>query len=493
MIKIKLPRGEWRYDPDTPLGPEGGFGVVFAGLDKDNNPVAVKKIKLEAKEAAHRELDIADELSGCEFSHVIPVLDSGQDAESESYFVVMPRAEMSLQDKINEGNLFDDKATSEVLIEIAEGLAEVDNIVHRDLKPGNVLFHDGSWKVADFGIARFVEKATSLRTLKECLTYPYAAPEQWRLERSTNATDIYALGCIGYALLTGEPPFPGPYREDFQDQHLNQKPPDLSDQSHRLRALLLMMLRKNPDSRPSVSRVRKILGEVISVKEDRSSRSGLDALASAGADISEEKAAREAEQMRIETEWKQRQRLASEGFEILDEIRKVLFDRISDSALVARQCGDNRIEVGDAWVELFVPQRGLIPDDAFRESGWDVICGAKIVVVQGSPEYEWGASLWYMKRSSEEEYRWYEVQYFNNPHYQRYKKYEPFAVSKLKFADLAASPVMNAVAIAFGPVTIDDEDVDDFCNRWAGLLAKASKGQLRRPGRLPLGDDFFDR
>jgi len=74
-----------------------------------------------------------------------------------------------------------------------------------DLKPDNILYHDGKWKIADFGIARFVEEATASNTLKEFLSPWYAAPEQWRLERATHGTDVYALGCIAFCLLTGKP------------------------------------------------------------------------------------------------------------------------------------------------------------------------------------------------------------------------------------------------------------------------------------------------
>jgi len=44
------------------------------------------------------------------------------------------------------------------------------DLVHRDLKPSNILYHEGVWKLADFGIARFVEESTSANTLKKCLT-----------------------------------------------------------------------------------------------------------------------------------------------------------------------------------------------------------------------------------------------------------------------------------------------------------------------------------
>src|SRR5512145_1867623 len=93
------------------------------------------------------------------------------------------------------------------MLQIIRGLQEVQDLVHRDLKPDNILFHQGKWKIADFGIAKFVADATSDKTLKGWMSVHYAAPEQWRSERATNATDIYALGCIGYCLICGTPPF----------------------------------------------------------------------------------------------------------------------------------------------------------------------------------------------------------------------------------------------------------------------------------------------
>lgn len=203
MIKIKLNHGVWEYDLNNPIGKEGGFGIVYVGKSELHDNLAVKKLKIDAKEAAHRELEIAEELSGRELEHVITIYDSGLDAESDSYFIIMDRAEKSLQDEIESKNKLDDLEAVKILLDIATGLEEVSDIIHRDLKPDNVLYHDGKWKVSDFGIAKFVEESTSLRTLRTCLTPYYAAPEQWNLERTSNATDIYALGCIGYALLKG--------------------------------------------------------------------------------------------------------------------------------------------------------------------------------------------------------------------------------------------------------------------------------------------------
>ena len=186
---VRLRRGEWRLRLDEQLGPEGGFGAVFAGSGESGQPVAVKRLKVTAAEAAHRELRIAEELAGASHQHVMPILDAGQDAESDRYYVVMPRAEQSLQDMIDRDGPVKSEDAAGILWQIATGLGEVRELLHRDLKPGNILMHDRKWKVADFGIAKFVEEATSTETLRECLSPPYAAPEQWDVE-SEKATDV---------------------------------------------------------------------------------------------------------------------------------------------------------------------------------------------------------------------------------------------------------------------------------------------------------------
>ena len=62
MKRIKLDKTEWEYDPDRPLGPEGGFGIVYWGTGKYKEEVAIKKLKIDAIAAAHRELKIAKSL-----------------------------------------------------------------------------------------------------------------------------------------------------------------------------------------------------------------------------------------------------------------------------------------------------------------------------------------------------------------------------------------------------------------------------------------------
>src|SRR5205823_778994 len=176
------------------------------------------------------------------------------------YFIVMPRAEYSLQEWIEKNAQQNGGITAKILLDILRGLLEVGDIIHRDLKPANVLWHERKWKIADFGIARFVEESTSLHTLNQCLTPEYAAPEQWRFETATHATDVYALGCIAFCLLTGHPPF----STSFSESHQRLPVPGFSCDDARLRTAVNVMLTKVPGARPSHQRLQTLLGTISS-------------------------------------------------------------------------------------------------------------------------------------------------------------------------------------------------------------------------------------
>lgn len=497
METIKLPNGVWQYDPGHPLGPKGGFGIVYAGYAQDYGDLAIKQIFVEAQESAHRELVIADELKGRKFEFVIPFYDAGQDTETGVNFVVMARAEKSLQQEINARKTFSESESVEILLQVINGLLEVPELVHRDLKPGNVLFHRGKWKVADFGIAKFIEESTSLQTLKSCLSPQYAAPEQWEYHHPTHAVDVYALGCIGYALITGRPPFEGTI-EDLKRQHLKSEPPILKTDNSRLRSLLVMMLRKMPETRPSLERTRKLLEGMIT-SNDNNVSSGFSALSNAAADLMEHSAKQEAHQRTEEEELKRRNKIAREAQEILSEIVETLFDQISSYAPNAEVRGtthrggtynlfpDRTIVLGTANLVVSFSRFTVIPKDAFIHSKWTVYSGAIIEVQQKSIKpYEWGANLWFTNLGKTEECRWWEVTYMSHPLTRHRQQYEPFAVDDLSLADRAASPAMDVVQFGAKPKLIDDEATDEFCNRWADLLARAAKGELQHPSYMPM-------
>jgi tetratricopeptide (TPR) repeat protein len=132
-------------------------------------------------------------------------------------------------------------------------------VVHRDVKPANVFFGAvGEVKLGDFGAAHLLDLGAT-RTGALIGTLAYMAPEQIASSSALHpATDLYALGVLAHAMITGALPFPGP---DFVEQHLSAPPPPLSRAAPAwlaadpaslaaLESLLLGLLAKSPDERP---------------------------------------------------------------------------------------------------------------------------------------------------------------------------------------------------------------------------------------------------
>jgi eukaryotic-like serine/threonine-protein kinase len=236
---------------DWTLGPRvggGGFGQVFeAHSESEGIRPAVAKLVPKVP-GAQRELLFAD-LGG--IRNVVPVIDSGE--THDHWVLVMPRAEMSLrQHIIAAGGALDLESTIAVTTDIATALSDMEGkVVHRDLKPENVLRLDARWCLADFGISRYAEATTAPDTQKYALTAPYAAPERWRAERATGATDVYALGVIAYELLSGSWPFRGPQFHDFREQHLHADPAPLTNVPTALASIIAECLYKSAGARPS--------------------------------------------------------------------------------------------------------------------------------------------------------------------------------------------------------------------------------------------------
>lgn len=475
MLYIKLSREQWSYDPNVPLGTPGGFGAVFLGKGSEGEKVAVKRLHISSDSAGNRELAIAKELEGKDFHYVIPIYDSGVDAEAGQYFVVMAKAEKSLQDLLNNGPINEEDAIL-ILSQIASGIAEIKDFVHRDLKPGNILFHEGVWKLADFGIARFIEEATSSNTLKDCLSPQYAAPEQWRLERATIATDIYAFGCIAYALMTGLPPFTS---GDLREQHLHKEAP-LPSASSRMKQLVSLCLRKNPDARPSIESIQR---QIQSIESGSKSSNPI---ASAGAAIAQEQAKKEAEAAQKQTEREKRIELATDAFESLDFILDMMFQSIVDNAQVAQRSGQHDIGLGSGKLFVKMPFP-VFPVNAFPNWGKNIICGAFICVYQSDSHYSGRSSnLWFGELGNPGEFRWWEFSYFGLGG--QISSYEPFGIeheSKLEHADFAGSHVYHPMQLASNPVLIDGEMTEEFIERWLTHLAAASRNKLKRPTNLP--------
>ena len=481
-VTIRLPRGEWFYDPTHPLGPAGGFGEVFEGKDASGRSLAIKRLKLAVGEAAHRELKIADELAGRTFKHVLEVFDAGEDSENGGYYVVMPRAERSLSDHIGLRGSPTAAEATEFLKQIAEGLKEVEQIVHRDLKPANILLHGGQWKIADFGIARFVEDAPSANTVRGFLSAPYAAPEQWLGEHATHATDVYALSCIAYFLLTGALPFAGPAKADYQRQHTIESPAPLIDVDPRLRAIFSAGLRKPQAGRPSIDRIINVLREALA--NPSAQTPGLAALHKINAAEAERVSAAKAQAERERQENAERHALVQSGEaafrEIVAGLRKLAQENAPEARIESDYAIGLTIAMGQA--EMQIHSEGAVPTNVFLGSA-KVLAIGSIRVSQKNPQWSHGATLWYMRSQAVADCRWYEVAYKKNA-IASGPIIGPFPIQDVendiyRHANLAAGPGMHVIQVDFGPTPIDDEDSESFFERWLAHLAEAYGGRLR--------------
>ena len=491
---IKLPGGEWEYDDACPLGKPGGFGEVFRGSGADGY-VAVKRLKLNANQAAHRELTIGKQLMQRSLSHVVQIIDAGQDSESDRYFLVMPVCQFSLQDKIEEASGAVDMETASAAISaIIAGLIEVRDITHRDLKPANVLFHDGKWKIADFGIAKFVEDSTSMETLRNILTPTYAAPEQWRGDRPDTATDIYALGCIIHALFVGRPPFSGSI-DDIRESHLHTAPAQITALPQRFSAFVSQMLRKPPNARPTLERCQKVLPELKTAQKGNNVNHPL--IDDAAKQVAEIEAREEAELQEADALRRERDELFVDAKTELLAIIDRLFSSIRDSSESAKFVKRWRLQFGKAELECRLAEKleefqlasHALGGKPYQHTGWDVLGSSVIGVTCHSSQrssYTWSASLLFADRNNGGGFRWYEVSFFTLGHKNRD---EPFGLEGYEAdIDLALGNIMHSVNVAYGPLPIDGEDEESFIFRWTKLVAKAAMGELSRPSRMPISD-----
>ncbi|MFQ4150508.1 protein kinase [Arthrobacter sp. LAPM80] len=135
----------------------------------------------------------------------------------------------------------------------ALSVAHAQGLVHRDVKPGNLLITpDGKVKITDFGIARLADQVPLTQTGQVMGTAQYLAPEQATGQVATGASDIYALGVIGYECITGHRPFSGESQIAIALAQVNDAPPPLPDTLPTpVRALLMSMLSKDPVNRPA--------------------------------------------------------------------------------------------------------------------------------------------------------------------------------------------------------------------------------------------------
>ena len=187
-----------------------------------------------------------------------------QDASPQrpAYLVMELVSGPSLAGVLAEGKL-GPRRTADVLAQAAAALhaAHTAGVLHRDVKPGNLLLaSDGRVKVTDFGIAHSSRSGHLTRTGALIGTTGYLAPERVSGRPATVASDLYALGVVGYECLTGKPPFQGEPLQvalAHRDQDLPGLPPGCLSQpgGTGLAALIADLTARAPAARPSSAAV----------------------------------------------------------------------------------------------------------------------------------------------------------------------------------------------------------------------------------------------
>jgi serine/threonine-protein kinase len=205
-----------RYTLESEIG-QGGMATVYLAQDlKHNRKVALKVLKpeLAAVVGGERFLAEIEVTANLQHPNILPLFDSGE-ADGFLYYV-MPYVEgETLRDRIDREHQLPVDEAVRMATEVAEALdhAHRQGVVHRDIKPGNILLRDGRPLVADFGIALAVGAAGGTRLTETGLsvgTPYYMSPEQATGDSHVGpATDIYALACVLYEMLVGDPPYPG--------------------------------------------------------------------------------------------------------------------------------------------------------------------------------------------------------------------------------------------------------------------------------------------
>jgi serine/threonine-protein kinase len=277
--------GPWIVERE--LG-RGGMGAVYGVIHEDIGKRAALKVmhrRLVSGSSAERILLEARVVNAVGHPNIVDIFETGALADGRPY-IVMERLEgMPLSFRADEGKILPDQVIG-ILLQVCDALiaAHAANIVHRDLKLDNVFLIDNAddpnsprVKLLDWGIAKVI--STNVRhTVEGQLvgTPQYLAPEQARGAAVTPQTDVYSLGVMAYELFLEQLPFEAETSAEIMAMHLRCTPPPPSelwpDVPPTLENLLLAMLAKDPDARPSMLTVahtlEQIRGEIDQHKHD---------------------------------------------------------------------------------------------------------------------------------------------------------------------------------------------------------------------------------
>ncbi|HTX46761.1 MAG TPA: protein kinase [Solirubrobacteraceae bacterium] len=213
----------------------GGMGVVYRGTDLQlDRPVAIKLIATEhaTDPAVRRRFEREARLmAAIDHPNVIPVYAAGEQ-DGNLYLVMRYIAGTDLHVLLKERGRLDAREAARIVNDLGGALdaAHAAGLVHRDIKPANVLLAGQHVYLTDFGITRAIDSATRFTDSDEWVgTVDYMSPEHLRGGETDARSDVYALGCLLYACLTGTAPFHRQSAAATILAHIEDSPPRPSD------------------------------------------------------------------------------------------------------------------------------------------------------------------------------------------------------------------------------------------------------------------------
>ena len=259
----------------------GGMSRVFVATDVAlGRKVVVKVLPPELAagvnhERFRREIQVCAQL---QHPHIVPLLSAGE-KESLIWYTMPFIAGHSLREGLARGDKYSVKDVVRIMGEVAEALdyAHGLGVIHRDIKPGNVLLLGNHALVTDFGVAKAISAAmpsSGFTSAGMAIGTPaYMSPEQIAADPAADhRMDLYALGLLGYEMLTGQVPFKEDSPQKTMAAQLTREPDSVDDSRGdvppKLSALIKRLLAKIPSDRPALA------SEVVTELEDIAMSSG---------------------------------------------------------------------------------------------------------------------------------------------------------------------------------------------------------------------------
>jgi hypothetical protein len=257
-----------RYRTTRELG-RGAMGVVYRAWDTNlEREVAIKVMAEELRtnpEALQLFTQEAKSLAQLNHANIVTIYD--QVTINDKVYMIMELVDgTTLEDTLLTKKAFKWRDAAALVDQLCSGLAyaHARKIIHRDIKPANIFMtSDGGVKLGDFGLAR-VMRELRFRATEVRGTPLYMAPEQITGTDIDHRTDLYAVGCTFYELVTGRPPFvDGDIL--YQQVHTNPIPPSIlvTGVPQLLERLIMNLLSKQLDGRPrTANEVRSVIKSV---------------------------------------------------------------------------------------------------------------------------------------------------------------------------------------------------------------------------------------